>query len=418
MNRALLIAIIVVILGVMSLGCIEKPTVEVSDIALRDVSLTSTTIDVGLIINNPNPIGVTLDKIAYDVYLVNGNQLFLAHGEKAEKMDIQANGRTTTNIPTSISNVGIIEALYQCISEEELPKIKVVGSASLNLKFFSIDIPFEKTKDVGEEIRKRIRKETKEVVEEIIEKHLDVKAPSRAEVGDRITITVTANSEPVEGATVTISRGLSEEGETTDRYGKVMWIPDDRGTYNIRASKEGYLPSVINPIYISLGEVKISDVVVNPSYYSVTFSWKTDKLASCKLTVDGILRGVTYKSTSHREEAISLRSDTTYSYIIEVVDGEGRYEGTFTTKSYFEEEVVISDVVVDPSYTSATFSWKTDKTATCELKVDGIPHGISYGTDHEEEALMLSSGKTYTFVIEVLDGEGGYEGTFTTKSLF
>jgi len=214
MNKTLLIAIIVVILVVMSLGCIEKPTVEVSDLALRDVSLTSTTIDVGITINNPNPIGVTLNKLAYDVYLVNGNQIYLAHGERAETLDIQANDRTTIDIPTEISNVGIIEALYHCISEEKLPKIKVVGSASLNLKFFSVDIPFEKTKDVSEEIRERIREESitkeaiehiEEVVEEIIEKRLDVEAPSRAEVDDRISITVTADSEPVEGATVTIA---------------------------------------------------------------------------------------------------------------------------------------------------------------------------------------------------------------------
>ena len=155
MGRIRLIPIIVavVILSAMSSGCIEKPTVEVSDIALRDVSLTSTTIDVGLVINNPNPIGATLDKITYDIYLVNGDSLYLAHGEKVEKIQVRANDHTTINIPTEISNVGIIEALYQCISEEELPKIKVVGSASLNLQFFSIDIPFEKTKDLGEEIR-------------------------------------------------------------------------------------------------------------------------------------------------------------------------------------------------------------------------------------------------------------------------
>ena len=247
-------------------------------------------------------------------------------------------------IPTEISNVGIIEALYQCISEEELPKIKVVGYASLNLKFFSVDIPFEKTKDVGEEIRKRIREEStieeaiehiEEVVEEIKEIHLDVKAPSRAEVGDRITITVTADNEPVKRATVTIAKGLYKERETTDRYGKVTWIPDDRGIYNIRASKEGYLPSVINPIHISLGEVKISEVDVEVTRHTAIFRWETDKTASCKLTVDGILRGVTYKSTSHREEAIGLRSGKTYTFVIEVVDGEGRYEGTFTTESYW-----------------------------------------------------------------------------------
>ena len=217
MNKAFLIATIVVILSVMSLGCIEKPTVEVSDIALRDVSLTSTTIDVGLVINNPNPIGATLDKVTYDVYLVNGDSLYLAHGEKVEKIQVRANDHTRINIPTEISNVGIIEALYQCISKEKLPKVKVVGSASLNLKFFSVDIPFEKTKDVSGEIRERIREESitkeaiehiEEVVEEIIKKHLDVEAPSRAEVDDRITILVTADSEPVEGGDSDDSEGI------------------------------------------------------------------------------------------------------------------------------------------------------------------------------------------------------------------
>lgn len=48
MNRIswIAISIIVIILSIMTLGCIKKPAVEVSDIALRDVSLTGTTVDV------------------------------------------------------------------------------------------------------------------------------------------------------------------------------------------------------------------------------------------------------------------------------------------------------------------------------------------------------------------------------------
>ena len=146
---SIFVVVIVLILGVMFLrGITKKPTVEVGDIALEDVSLTGTTVDVELVINNPNPIGATIDKITYDVYLVNGKQTFLAHGEKDEKIQVSANDQTTVNIPTEISNVGIIEALYRCISKEESPKIKVVGSVSLNLKLFSIDVPFEKTEEV------------------------------------------------------------------------------------------------------------------------------------------------------------------------------------------------------------------------------------------------------------------------------
>lgn len=137
--------IIVFILSIMTLGCIKKPAVEVSGIALRDVSLTGTTVDVGLVINNTNPIGATLDKITYDVYLVNGEQVFLGHGEKVEKIHIRANGQTTVTMPTEISNTGIISALYLGISGKERPKLKVVGSVSLNLKLFSIEVPFEET---------------------------------------------------------------------------------------------------------------------------------------------------------------------------------------------------------------------------------------------------------------------------------
>ena len=183
---------------------------------------------------------------------------------------------------------------------------------------------------------------------------------------------------------MTIARGLYKERETTDRYGKVMWIPDDRGTHNIRASKEGYLPSGINIIYISTGAVNISNVVVNPSYNSATFTWKTDKTASCKLTVDGVLRGVSPSGTSHRDEALLLRSGTAYTFAIEVVDGEGRYEGTFTTESHFDEgngeEVRISDVDVDVTHHTATFRWETDKPVRCKLTVDGLLRGCLKST--------------------------------------
>ncbi len=145
---AISIIVIIIILSVMSLGSIKKPTVDVRDIALRDVSLTGTTIDVGLVIDNTNPIGATLDKITYDVYLVNGEEIFIAHGEKEENIPISANDQTTVIIPTKVSNVGIIKAIYQCISSEERPKLKVAGSVSLNLKLFSIDVPFEETRAV------------------------------------------------------------------------------------------------------------------------------------------------------------------------------------------------------------------------------------------------------------------------------
>ncbi|HIH96376.1 MAG TPA: hypothetical protein HA348_02605 [Thermoplasmata archaeon] len=199
----------------------------------------------------------------------------------------------------------------------------------------------------------------------------------------------------------------------------MTWIPDDRGIYNIRASKEGYLPSIINPIHVSLGEVKISDVNVEVTRYTATFRWKTDKPVRCELTVDGIPRGVSYKSTSHREEAIGLPSGRTYEFIIEVVDGEGSYKGSFTTEG--EEEVKISDVDVEVTHhiatNTATFRWKTDKPARCKLTVDGILRGVTHkSTSHREEAVGLGSGRTYEFIIEVVGGEGRYEGTFTTES--
>jgi LEA14-like dessication related protein len=129
---------------------IKKPTIESIDIDLKDVTLTTTTVDVEVTIHNPNPFGATFNKIAYDIYFQEGGRWkYMGHGEKTDKTELRANGLTTIKIPTRIDNKDAIRAIYQMlvIGKGSLP-IKVSGSVYLDVKLTSIEIPFQQTRTV------------------------------------------------------------------------------------------------------------------------------------------------------------------------------------------------------------------------------------------------------------------------------
>ncbi|MDD1690676.1 MAG: hypothetical protein LUQ66_08455 [Methanoregula sp.] len=71
---------------ILTAGCTEppvkEPTVEVTDIALSDVSLQTMTVNTTVNIYNPNPVGATLNKVAFDVYYLDDTSHYLGTGNK------------------------------------------------------------------------------------------------------------------------------------------------------------------------------------------------------------------------------------------------------------------------------------------------------------------------------------------------
>ncbi|WP_245527640.1 LEA type 2 family protein [Methanotorris igneus] len=145
MGKVLLMVFSLVIVSVINCGCVngklKEPTFSVDSLDFKGVNYDTTNLNVKLIIDNPNPIGVHVNKIVFDIYYIdnNGNPKYLGHGEKAN-IDIRS-GKTTIDIPIALSNKELIKALEN--SKDNKITLEIDGSANVDLKITSIDVPFK-----------------------------------------------------------------------------------------------------------------------------------------------------------------------------------------------------------------------------------------------------------------------------------
>lgn len=126
-----------------------QPTVEVTDIALRDVSLTSITVDVTVSVSNPNPIDINLDRLDYDVYFPEeGTWKHLGSGGK-ENILIAANTTSEFEAPTTISMASLARAIYQLLLREGTIDLRVSGTAYVKAGPAIFKVPIEKVEKVS-----------------------------------------------------------------------------------------------------------------------------------------------------------------------------------------------------------------------------------------------------------------------------
>jgi len=151
MRKGLIIAVILLILAGIAYQfyrSLEMPTVTVDDISAREISEETMTLDVRVIVHNPNPVGADVSLITFDLFFFENNdtQRYLGHGEK-KNIRIRKKGDTTFTIPVVIENLALVRAAHEATSREEVT-MKVSGSVFLRLLFFEIEIPFERTQRV------------------------------------------------------------------------------------------------------------------------------------------------------------------------------------------------------------------------------------------------------------------------------
>jgi len=130
-------------------GCTEapvkKPTVTVSDIVLSDVSLQTMTVNTTVTIFNPNPVGARLNKVIFDVYYIDDDAHYLGYGEQTG-IDVKESGNTTVTIPVKIGNIPALQAIGSLVEKGSIT-LKVNGSASIDLKVTSYELPFEESRE-------------------------------------------------------------------------------------------------------------------------------------------------------------------------------------------------------------------------------------------------------------------------------
>jgi LEA14-like dessication related protein len=133
---------------ILAAGCMEapvkEPTVSVSDIAFSDISLKSMKVNTTVIINNPNPFGAKLNKVAFDVYYLDDTPAYLGHGEQTNISMIQ-NGNTTVIIPVTIENIPALTALGSLVKKGSIT-LNVNGSAFIDVKVTSFEKRFGQNK--------------------------------------------------------------------------------------------------------------------------------------------------------------------------------------------------------------------------------------------------------------------------------
>lgn len=132
--------------GVLISGCgtvLEKPEISVSGIDVASLSLSSVTLNITFSIDNPNPVGITLSSISFDVYSKRGNDWeYLASGRK-EAIEISP-GKNEVAIPVVVSNLGMISSLAGSYDSGEIA-MRVSGLASTELLGIDVDIPFTRS---------------------------------------------------------------------------------------------------------------------------------------------------------------------------------------------------------------------------------------------------------------------------------
>jgi LEA14-like dessication related protein len=138
----LLFAAFILLAGCSSEPPLKQPTVTVTDIALSDVSLSTMTVNATVNIDNPNPVGATLNRVAFDVYYRDGTDQFLGHGEKTA-IQVREKGNTTVVIPVRIGTVPAVKAVGSLVRDGTLT-LKVNGTAALDLKVTSYNLPFSR----------------------------------------------------------------------------------------------------------------------------------------------------------------------------------------------------------------------------------------------------------------------------------
>ncbi|RYZ66828.1 MAG: hypothetical protein EOP05_18570, partial [Proteobacteria bacterium] len=116
---------------------IQEPKVELQSVKLRDIRQTGGTILIGVEVDNPNPFGITLDGLTYELELAGKP---LSQGELKESAKVDAKAKSLIEIPVPVKFGELYSSVLDFVQKKS-SAYRVKGQA----RFGFITLPFDKT---------------------------------------------------------------------------------------------------------------------------------------------------------------------------------------------------------------------------------------------------------------------------------
>ena len=137
---------LVVFSGVLVSGCgmlLKDPRITLSHVAIRSVSLQEIGLDVTLTVDNPNPVGISLKTLVFDVHYQKGTDwVYISHGEGAGIT--VAPDMNEVTIPVSIKTAELPGVGLGALVQREIT-LRISGTATPDFVLFAPQIPFNQT---------------------------------------------------------------------------------------------------------------------------------------------------------------------------------------------------------------------------------------------------------------------------------
>jgi LEA14-like dessication related protein len=130
-------------------GCstlIKDPEIHVTDVAIQSATLQEIRLNVTLNVNNPNPVGISIKSVVFDVYYQQGNDwIAIGHGEGGG-YDIKP-GMNQISVPVTVKSSELLGAGIDALTKGEIT-VQIRGTAVPDLFGLNPKIPFSQTTTV------------------------------------------------------------------------------------------------------------------------------------------------------------------------------------------------------------------------------------------------------------------------------
>jgi len=123
---------------------------EITRISLREIGFTKLMVDVTVRVENPNPIGATVDRIAYDLYFqLNDEWVFLGRADRTEDVAVGSHEFVSVEVTNEVGTLSAIAMVLQAISHEGVVTVKATGSVWIRVGPIALEVPFEHIRELG-----------------------------------------------------------------------------------------------------------------------------------------------------------------------------------------------------------------------------------------------------------------------------